>query len=143
MKRSQALQTLSSEHHQGLRVAQALKRADADTAVQARKTFLAFWAREGRTHFRVEEEVLLPTFAARATADDETIVNVLVQHVELRRRSAELAAEMEPPVYAIRDLGKLLEAHIRYEERVLFPRVELALAADDLVGLAAAIEAAG
>jgi hemerythrin-like domain-containing protein len=142
LKRTEALQTLSRQHHEGLAVALKLRRSGPDTASQARHAFIAFWANDGQVHLRVEEEVLLPAFATRASADDETVVRVLVEHVELRRRGAELAAEPEPPVYTLRELGQLLEAHIRHEERVLFPRIEQALATDELVRLAAAIEAA-
>ena len=119
-----------------------LKCSGPDTAGEVRDAFIAFWASEARVHFRVEEEVLLPAFATHASADDEAVVRVLVEHVELRRRSAELAIDAEPPVYTLRELGELLEAHIGHEERVLFPRVEQTLPSEELVRLAAAIEAA-
>ena len=43
MKRSEALASLSRDHHQALVVAQKLRRATDGTAPQARETFLAYW----------------------------------------------------------------------------------------------------
>ena len=58
MKRSEALKTLSHQHHQGLYAALKLKRAGPDTAADARRVFLDFYEREGARHFRAEEELL-------------------------------------------------------------------------------------
>ena len=142
MKRSDALKALSRQHHQGLSVALRLRRATPDTARQDREAFLEFWASEGRHHFRAEEEVLLPAFAAHAPADHEAIVRVLVEHVDLRRRSSKLARGNDHALEELRELGERLERHIRHEERVLFPLIEDALPADELERLAAAVEEA-
>jgi hemerythrin HHE cation binding domain-containing protein len=93
VKRSDALKALSRQHHQGLVVAMRLKRATTETAGEVREAFLDFWASERQGHFRAEEEVLLPTFAGHAAPDHEAVVRVLVEHVDLRRRSAELAED--------------------------------------------------
>jgi hypothetical protein len=45
---------------------------------------------------------------------------VLVEHVDLRRRSAELARHGDPTPEELRQLGERLEGYIRDEERVLF-----------------------
>jgi iron-sulfur cluster repair protein YtfE (RIC family) len=142
MKRSEALAPLSRDHHQGLFVALQLKRADAGTAAQARDAFLTFFQREGARHFRVEEEVLLPAYARRGEHDRDEVVRVLVEHVDLRRRAQDLAAESEPDVVELHELGERLEGHIRHEERVLFPMIEEALPTEELVRLAAAVERA-
>jgi|SRR5215211_5628755 len=142
MKRSEALQPLSRQHHQGLSIALKLRRATPDTARPARDTFLDFWASEGQSHFRAEEELLLPAFAAHAPADHEAIVRVLVEHVDLRRRSSELARSDDHALEELRELGERLERHIRHEERVLFPLIEDSLPEDELERLAAAVEEA-
>jgi iron-sulfur cluster repair protein YtfE (RIC family) len=142
MKRSEALVQLSRDHHHGLFVAQQLSRASQDTAVAARGAFLTFWEQEGIAHFRVEEEVVLPAFARHGSPDHEDVVRVLTDHVELRRLAADLAADPHPAPQALRDLGERLRAHIRHEERVLFPLIEAALPDDALVALAAAVERA-
>ena len=79
MKRAEALTPLSRDHHQGLFVALRLKRADSASATEARDTFVDFWNREGRAHFRAEEEVLLPAFARHAEHDHSAVVRVLVE----------------------------------------------------------------
>lgn len=141
MKRSDALTPLSHDHHHGLVVAQELRRASEQTAANAREAFLSFWHAEGRRHFRVEEDVLLPAFARHGPADHEAVVRVLVEHVDLRRLAASLQAQ-ELTVEGLRDLGERLAQHIRHEERTLFPLIEEALPEAELTALAQAIAVA-
>jgi hemerythrin-like domain-containing protein len=142
MKRSEALASLSRDHHQGLFVALQLRRADADTAAQAREAFLNFFEQGGARHFRAEEEVLLPAYARHGDPDEPAVVRVLVEHVDLRRRAQDLAADAEWDVAELRELGDRLEGHIRHEERVLFPMIEEALPAEELERVAVAVERA-
>jgi hypothetical protein len=87
MKRSEALVPLSHDHHAGLFVAQRLKLAEnADSAIAARERFLSFWRTDGRRHFRIEEEVLLPSCALHVEPSHEAVVRVLVDHA---RRGAQ------------------------------------------------------
>jgi hemerythrin-like domain-containing protein len=142
MRRSEFLQGLSREHHQGLYVAMRLKRATAGSAAEARRAFLEFWQTEGSKHFRIEEEVLLPAYARHRPADDPAIVRVLTEHVDLRRRAADLESSESLSSSAARELGELLEKHIRHEERVLFPAIESALPDAERSELAQALERA-
>jgi len=139
MKRSEALAPLSRDHHHGLFAALKLSRAAPADAAAARAAFLAFWEDEGRQHFAVEEEVLLPGFARRVAPDHEAIVRVLVEHVDLRRRAQTLADTDAPPLAELHELGARLRAHIRHEEDVLFPLIEDAFTQDELMALGAAI----
>ena len=132
MKRSEALAPLSRQHQHGLAAALKLKRADRSDAGEARAAFLEFWEAEGRDHFRLEEEILLPAYARHGEADHPAVVRVLVEHVDLRRRGQDLAATDAPEAEALQDLGERLERHIRHEERVLFPLIEAALPAAEL-----------
>jgi hemerythrin-like domain-containing protein len=142
MKRSASLAPLSRDHHQGLVVAQRLVRATADTAADARRVFLAFWLADGRRHFAIEEEQLLPAIAHRVPPDHAAVVRVLCDHVELRRRAVDVEAAEPVSVAALRELGDRLQRHIRHEERVLFPLIETALSEPELTALAEAIEQA-
>lgn len=141
MKRNAALIPLSHDHQHGLAVAFELRSATPETTAEYRSAFLTFWHDEESRHFRIEEEVLLPAFARRASADHEEIARVLVEHVEIRARVAELD-EGEVSAERLQELSEIVEAHIRHEERVLFPLIEETLPADDLATLGAAIEAA-
>jgi hemerythrin-like domain-containing protein len=131
------LTPLSHEHHHGLFAAMKLKRATEDTAGDARDAFTTYWEAEGRRHFAIEEELLLPAFARHVPADHEGIVRVLVEHVDLRRRAQDLES-----LAGLHELGERLQAHIRHEENVLFPLIESTLPHDELAALGAAIAAA-
>lgn len=96
MKRSEFLQVLSRGHHQGLFVALRLRRATSASAAGARRAFVEFWQTEGRRHFRIEEELLLPAYARHRPVDEPAVVRVLIDHVDLRRRAAELEAGESP-----------------------------------------------
>ena len=73
---------------------------------------------------------------------DDAIVRTLVEHVDLRRRAADLEESAEPPLAALHELGQRLQAHIRMEEELLFTRIEAMLSPAELADLAAKIERA-
>jgi iron-sulfur cluster repair protein YtfE (RIC family) len=140
MKRSDALAGLSRDHHHGLVVAQRLSRATAETASAARDSFLGYWNDEGHLHFAIEEDVLLPAFARHHAPDDPAVVRVLVDHVDLRRRAADLRETATPTPESLHELGGRLHDHVRHEERVLFPLIEAELPDAELLALATALE---
>jgi hemerythrin-like domain-containing protein len=139
VKRAEALRPLSREHLVALLVAKKLR--EGDNLEAAANTFLDFWEGEGRGHFRVEEEVLLPSWAMHAEVDRAGVHRMLDEHLAIRRAALRLAAG-EASLEDTRALGDLLHDHVRFEERQLFPKVEADLSAADLDRLAAAIEAA-
>ncbi|HEY2603443.1 MAG TPA: hemerythrin domain-containing protein [Thermoleophilaceae bacterium] len=144
MKRHQALEQLSRDHHQALFQAMRLKRAAEDDAGDVLGDFLDFWFTVGHLHFRAEEEVLLPAYSAYADARSDAVVKVLVDHVEIRREAYELGALKEdPPHERLHALGERLDAHVRHEERVLFPLIEEALPDDELVRVARGVDEVG
>ena len=139
MKRAEALRPLSREHLTALLVARGLRQAD--DAVSAGRDFLAFWEKDGRRHFRIEEEVLLPGWAVAGELDRPGIARMLEEHLAIRREVLRL--EMgRLALEQVHALGKLLHDHVRFEERELFPAAEAALDPDSLRRLAASIEVA-
>ncbi len=139
MKRSPELTPLSHEHHQALFVALQLKRAEDGSAFAAFREFLDG---EGGTHIGIEESILLPGWlAADPGADREAAARVLDEHLELRAARLRLGSG-EPAAAELHALGELLERHIRFEERELFPAIEAALGDQDLAELGARIAAA-
>jgi len=127
VKRHRALVPLSHDHHQALVAARRLRRGaeGADPAAAAHE-FLRFFAADSVPHFRAEEERLFPLAADVAEAT-EPIVRALLEHQRLHARAARLAERLEggeDATDAMRELGELLEAHVRYEERELFPLLE-------------------
>jgi hemerythrin-like domain-containing protein len=140
MKRSPQLTPLSHDHHQALFVAMQLKRAeDVD---QARERFLSFWRSHGRQHFAIEEEILLPAWVeADAGADHDLASRLSADHLAIRSH----ARRLECGGVALEDLhslGSLLESHVRFEERELFPTIESALDPEAIARLGAEIAAA-
>ena len=141
MKRHEALEQLSRDHHQALFQAMRLKRAEEADAGDVLGDFLDFWFGVGHLHFRAEEEVLLPAYSAYADASREEVVRVLVDHVEIRREAHELGSlTSDPPPDRLHSLGERLDAHVRHEERVLFPLIEEALPDDELVRVARGVD---
>jgi hemerythrin-like domain-containing protein len=142
MRRDPALVGLSRDHQHGLAVALQLTRATAETALAAEAAFVTFWQDEGQTHFRVEEEVLLPRASRHVPPAHDAVVRVLVEHVDIRRRAAELALPPLTELDDLHELGDRLHQHIRHEERVLFPLIEQALPTEELADLAEALDRA-
>lgn len=140
MKRSEALASLSRDHHQALVVAQRLRRASDASAAEARAAFNAYWTEHGRTHFRLEEEVLLPAYAAHGDAHHPLVLRVLGDHVAIRQRAASLAAPGAIGLEALHELGGRLAEHVRLEERELFEVIERAMPARELLAVARSLE---
>jgi quercetin dioxygenase-like cupin family protein len=127
MRRHPALVPLSHDHHHALVEARRLRRAaDAGERAAAAAAFLRFFEEESVRHFREEEELLFPLVA---DADDarESLVEALLQHQRLHALAARLRRSVDGGEDApdlMRQLGELLEAHVRLEERELFPLIE-------------------
>lgn len=143
MKRSEALAILSRDHHQALFVASRLTRAEADGAAAVRERFLDYWNPDGRRHFQLEEELLLPAYAAYGDARHPLVLRVLGDHVAIRAQAARVAKRPQSTLPELHALGTALQQHVRLEERELFPMIENAMPADELLELAQTLERAG
>jgi hypothetical protein len=138
MKRAEALQPLSRDHLKALLAAKRV--VDADDAVTAGAAFARFWELE-RDHFRLEEEILLPHWAAHAEVDLAGVERMLADHLAIRAGALRLAREVLS-LDELHALGTRLHDHVRFEERQLFPMIEAALDADALDRLGVALAAA-
>jgi hemerythrin-like domain-containing protein len=132
VKRAAELAVLSREHHVALELALRLRRARSEDAERLAADAAEFWRQESSEHFRLEEQFLLPRLACHAAADDPDIARTLSDHAELRRRFASIG---DGGLDALRRLGELLTEHVRFEERVLFPRIESTLDPDELAAV--------
>jgi hemerythrin-like domain-containing protein len=132
MKRHPSLQPLSDDHHRALVLARRLRRTSTGTDATVREALAREVQREFdeeiEPHFRVEERWLLPALEDRGagqlvarTAEDHTRLRALV-----RGRWSEDTAQT---------LGELLERHVRFEERVLFPEAEAVLSDGELASV--------
>jgi hemerythrin-like domain-containing protein len=141
VKRSVELAILSREHHLALELALRLKRASSEQADRLAAQAGEFWRKESMQHFRLEEEFLLPRLARRSGSEDPDIARTLNDHAALRQRFASVDLG-ESGVEALRQLGQLLTDHVRFEERVLFPRMESTLGPDELAAVRRELESA-
>lgn len=133
MKRSSALTPLSRDHHTALAMALRLRRAQSPAA--DRRAFLEFFESEGRVHFAIEEDVLLPAVSDVLPRTDPDVRRILREHEEIRGRAQSLADERDPAATSLEELGVLLAGHVRHEERTVFPRIESLLDDDRLQDL--------
>jgi iron-sulfur cluster repair protein YtfE (RIC family) len=81
--------------------------------------------------------VPLPAYAAYADASHEAVVRVLVDHTLIRR---DVHGLDDADLDRVHELGDRLEAHVRHEERVLFPLIEQALPDDELARVARGVD---
>ena len=129
MKRLEALIPLSHDHHHALVEAKRLRRAaDRDDDPSGAATaFIRFFRTSSVPHFREEEEALFPLVIdvdeARAL-----LVQALLDHQRLHALVTALEAGRDVRA-TMRELGERLDAHVRLEERELFPLIERVAAA--------------
>ena len=150
MKRAPELRDLSDHHHRGLVQARRLKIAatgdEANMPEETAEAFLEFWQEGTTTHFREEEEVLLPVLA-RYREDllgREPVVEMLLQHARIRGLVMGLSDEVKGGSVRLETLGsigELLETHIRLEEREVFSTIEESLPEEALREVADRLEA--
>lgn len=129
MKRSEALQPLSRDHHQVLFLAKNLR--EATDAEAAAAQFIEFWQPGGINHFRIEEEVLLPGSNMPGPGEDALTARMLHDHLEIRRRAMTVLAG-EATLQDFHELGTILADHTRFEERELFLAIETNLSPAEL-----------
>jgi iron-sulfur cluster repair protein YtfE (RIC family) len=122
MRRDASLIPLSHDHHIGLvrvfLIREAIrKNENLPEEVEATRAFA-----EGdlRLHFLAEEEVLVPLLRQCAGLDQEVVDRLVDEHREMERKLPELRANTS----SLEEFADLLEAHIRFEERTVFPVCE-------------------
>lgn len=113
-----ALEPFSRDHNTGLLIGRGLS-LGREGAVEG---FLAAWNEELSDHFDEEERLLGPL------ASPELAQRLADEHRDIRNLIPGL------PGTASR-LGEALELHIRWEERTLFPAIEVSATEEQLLAL--------
>lgn len=128
MKRHQKLQDLSREHYSALKLALQAKRAAASGDPAQIETAAAACVADFESaldpHFVIEENTLLPMLTG--TGEAELVRRILQDHAALRLLATQLRL---PDAAKLLGFAELLTAHIRFEERDIFPAVEAHLSA--------------
>lgn len=123
MKRTTALQSLSREHHTALTLAKACERAvqsrNEELVGKTCQRVLQAFFDELEPHFRIEEQSWLPLLHSAENKPLEQ--RTLADHQQLRALLDDLR---QNNIEALDTFGKLLSAHVRFEERELFPALE-------------------
>ena len=137
IKRSKHIVTLSREHHTGLlfcwKIRQGLKK-QADTS-RMQKYVAYFWQNHLRQHFQEEEKHLFEK------VNDEYCWKAMQQHRDIRALIHQITSSHLSEAL-LNQLADTVDAHIRYEERELFPHLERELDEQELIRIGAALEQA-
>lgn len=137
IKRNENLVILSREHHFGLlfcwKIRKGLKTNVATERIGKYVGF--FWDNHLRQHFEEEEAHLF------LKVQDSECRKGLGQHQEIKSLLKRiLAADAEPAHTLLNQLADKVDAHIRFEERELFPHLERTLPEEELKRIGAALE---
>ncbi len=126
IKRHQALQAFSKEHHHGLllswKIQQGLK-LETDPG-RIWKYIDWFWENHLSEHFEMEEQLLFPILPG----ENPLVKKAVAQHRRLRR----LFESAPKTARTLNSIDEELEQHIRFEERVLFNEIQLAAIPEQL-----------
>ena len=137
MKRNPALYTLSHDHHQGLILAQQLKKGAPQykglpSTLEDKKEYtLSFYKTELIKHFQDEEEILFPSVKNKNDELDRKIAEIISEHRKMESLIKNLE-ETDQLQNLLDELGWLLEKHIRKEERDVFMEIENVLTEEEL-----------
>lgn len=138
IKRAETLLPLSREHHFDLLLAWKIRKGIQQEVDPARMAAYICYLDEELmdAHFRDEETLLFD----RMPPEDTPCRRARQEHEEIRRLVGEIAkGERDTEVFS--RLADAVEAHVRYEERELFPYLEQQLPADLHAEIAAALAA--
>lgn len=118
IKRHKALQPLSRQHHFGLLFSWKIRKGFSKNIETNRLQEYAKWfyEQEIKPHFRDEEEYLFPIMAP----GNELVERALKEHRRIKR----LFTNTDDPEKSLHQLEEELDAHIRFEERVLFNEIQ-------------------
>jgi hemerythrin-like domain-containing protein len=132
MKRHKSLAVLSSDHHKGLNMVKLLKSAvglPISEISNIYKKFKEFFETELTEHFSEEEAFLVPPLG-----NIDLIKRMCEEHKAMKEMFNKLSTS-EHIGSSLAELGKLLENHIRFEERELFGMIENTLTEEELLGI--------
>jgi hypothetical protein len=140
VKRIAELRDLSDDHHDALvlarRCRQWAKLDDAGALASAWRRIDEAFAAQLAPHFEIEERHLLP--GLDAIGEPELAARIRGDHAALRALVAEPARGQD----AVERFGRLLESHVRFEEREAFEVAQSRLPAPALRAIAEACRSA-
>jgi len=129
IKRSEFLKPLSREHHHGLLFCWKIRTGIKKNVEVSRIKKYSDWFYQNYLvpHFEVEEKYVFPILGN----DNELIKKAISEHRKMKQLF-ESTAEFEKNCSLIQEE---LEAHIRFEERVLFGEIQKIATAEQLLSI--------
>mgnify|MGYP000400862530 CR=1 FL=1 len=119
LRRTQYLTSFSHEHHHGLVFCSRLKKTAFVDKELIQDYARDFWNRYLDVHFDNEEQLLLPI-----VSDREIAKRFLAEHKAIRFAFWKIDTPCGDKYEQAKDLSRLLNEHIRFEERIMFPFLE-------------------
>lgn len=137
-KRSIELQPLSRQHHNGLFFCLLLEKGVKKQAdiILMRDFCMFFWENDLQHHFGLEETHLVSL--ASHVELKEGINQMMAEHEQIRQLFQRNEKQADETVFV--QLYQLVEKHIRFEERELFPLIESVISNDELYEIGHAFE---
>jgi len=120
IRRSRELAPLSREHHEGLLLVFKIRQGIRKKIDIKRITDYVhwFWENDLREHFDKEEQILAPSLPA----EHEWVLQMKKEHNVIKEQLEDLGSAADDT--SLEKLATLINDHIRFEERVLFPFAE-------------------
>lgn len=118
IKRHEALQPWSRDHHHGLLLSWKIKKGfslDIDPT-RIKKYIDWFWNTQLKTHFETEEAFIFPILGN----ENHMVKQALEEHQQLKT----LFESQEDISHTLSEIERLINDHIRFEERVLFNAIQ-------------------
>lgn len=136
MKRHAGIIPLSRDHHFGLlccwKIRQGIKKGVSTERIKPYIEY--FWSAHLEKHFSEEESLLFSTLS-----NDELCLRATTEHHRLKEEITALKNDHSED--RLLGFAGLLDEHIRFEERVLFPHLEKTLPEETLATIGKALEA--
>ena len=133
--RNEHLTVLSHEHHHGLIFCSRLKKTTNVPSDTVRRYILDFWGRYLFDHFLNEEIVFLPYLK-----EEELTIQFKKEHQVIRELMDEIKSPDGPIHEQALQFSKLINDHIRFEEREFFPWLEQKLTPKQLTKVGSVFE---
>ncbi len=127
LKRTEALKSLSRDHHHGLLLCWKIRQGIKQNVEPDRiKKYLDwFWISYLKPHFEIEEQYIFPILGK----ENKLVKQALAEHRKLKR----LFVNESDIQKSISLIEEELEKHIRFEERVLFNEIQVVASSEQLL----------
>ncbi len=127
LKRTEALKSLSRDHHHGLLLCWKIRQGIKQNIEPDRiKKYLDwFWISYLKPHFEIEEQYVFPILGK----ENKLVKQALAEHRKLKR----LFVNESDIQKSISLIEEELEKHIRFEERVLFNEIQVVASSEQLL----------